>query len=58
LYIDRVLVSGSVSDTASRSIAMEAVLTSASFTVNPEDAQMVEIAFRPSSTPSIDFSET
>lgn len=58
LYVDRVVTSGTVNDTASRSIAMEAVLTSASFTVNPEDAQMVEIAFRPSSTPDFDFSET
>lgn len=58
LYIDRVLSGGSVSESLSRSISMEAVLTSASYTVNPEDAQMVEIAFRPSSTPSFDFSES
>lgn len=58
LYIDRVLSGGSVSESLSRSISMDAVLTSASFTVNPEDAQMVEIAFRPSSTPSFDFSES
>lgn len=58
LYIDRVMSSGSPSATLSRSIAMEAVLTSASFNVNPDDAQMVEISFRPSATPSFDFSET
>jgi len=58
LYVDRVLTSGSVNDTASRYIEMEAVLTSASFTINPEDAQMIEIAFRPSNTPEFDFSET
>lgn len=58
LYVDRVTSGGSVSDSLSRSIAMDAVLTSASFTVNPEDAQMVEIAFRPSTTPTFDFSET
>ena len=58
LYIDRVLSSGTLSNTLSRSIAMEAVLTSASLTVNPEDAQMVEIAFRPSNTPSFDLSKS
>ena len=42
----------------SRSIAMEAVLLSASFTVNPDDAQMVEITFRPTSVPTFDFSTT
>jgi|GEM_PF-1200022 len=57
LYIDRVLVSGSVNETSSRSIAMDAVLTSASYAVNPDDAQMVEIAFRPASTPSFDLDE-
>jgi len=58
LYIDRVLSSGSVDDTASRSIEMEAVLTSASFTVNPDDAQSIEIAFRPSAVPTFDFSKS
>jgi len=58
LYIDRVSSGGTVSESLSRSIAMEAVLTSASFTVNPDDAQMVEIAFRPSTTPTFDFSES
>jgi hypothetical protein len=42
----------------SRSIAMEAVLLSASFTVNPDDAQMVEITFRPTGVPTFDFSTT
>ena len=42
----------------SRSIAMEAVLLSASFTINPDDAQMVEITFRPTGTPTFDFSTT
>ena len=58
LYIDRVLSSGSVDDTTSRSIEMEAVLTSASFTVNPDDAQQIEVAFRPSAIPTFDFSKS
>ena len=58
LYIDRVISSGSVDDTTSRSITMEAVLTSASFTVNPDDAQVVEVAFRPSVAPTFDFSKS
>jgi len=58
LYIDRVLSSGTVSDTSSRSISLDAVITSANFTVNPDDAQMVEIAFRPAQAPTFDFSES
>ena len=40
----------------SRSIAMDAVLLSASININPDDAQMVEISFRPTGTPTFDFS--
>lgn len=40
----------------SRSIAMDAVLISASRTINPDDAQQVEIAFRPTGVPTFDFS--
>lgn len=40
----------------SRSIAMDAVLLSANLNVNPDDAQQVEITFRPTSAPSFDFS--
>lgn len=58
LYIDRVVSGGSVDDTASRSIEMQAVLLTASFTVNPDDAQIVEVSFRPSAAPSFDFSKT
>lgn len=58
LYIDRVLVAGVVNDTLSRSIDVPVILTSASFTVNPDDGQMVEIAFRPSGTPTFDLSKT
>jgi hypothetical protein len=42
----------------SRSIAMDAVLLSASLNINPDDAQQVEIAFRPSGAPTFDFSTT
>ena len=42
----------------SRSISMEAVLLSASFTINPDDAQVVEVTFRPTGTPVFDFSTT
>lgn len=58
LYIDRVLSGGSPSAASSRSISMDAVLLSASFTVNPEDAQMVEVSFRPSAAPTFDFSKS
>jgi hypothetical protein len=40
----------------SRSIAMDAVLLSASLNINPDDAQQVEITFRPSGVPTFDFS--
>ena len=52
------LSSGSPDDAASRSIEMEAVLTSAEFTVNPDDAQSIEVAFRPSAVPTFDLSKT
>jgi hypothetical protein len=58
LYIDRVLSAGSPSANLSRSIEFQAVLTSASLTVNPDDAQMVEIAFRPAAAPTFDFSKS
>jgi hypothetical protein len=43
-------------ETLSRSIAMDAVLLSASLNVNPDDAQQVEITFRPAGVPTFDFS--
>lgn len=58
LYIDRVVSGGSVDDTTSRSISMEAVLLSANFTVNPDDAQLVEVSFRPAAAPTFDFSKS
>lgn len=58
LYIDRVMSGGSVNDTASRFIDVEVILLSASFTLNPDDGQMVEISFRPSSAPTFDLSKS
>jgi len=42
----------------SRSISMDAVLLSASLEINPDDAQQIEISFRPAGAPSFDFSST
>jgi len=58
LYIDRVVASGTVNETASRSITVPVILTSASPTVNPDDGQSVAINFRPSSAPSFDLSKS
>mgnify|MGYP003113894206 CR=1 FL=1 len=44
------------SEALSRSISMDAVLISTNFTINPDDAQQVEITFRPTGAPSFDFS--
>ena len=44
------------SEALSRSIAMDAVLLTASLNINPDDAQQVEITFRPAGVPSFDFS--
>ena len=51
LYTDK-----GTTEALSRSIAMDAVLLTASLNINPDDAQMVEITFRPSGTPTFDFS--
>jgi hypothetical protein len=40
----------------SRSISMDAVLLTASLNINPDDAQQVEITFRPAGAPTFDFS--
>jgi hypothetical protein len=58
LYIDRVVVSGTVNDTLSRSISVPVILTSASLTVNPDDGQSVAINFRPSEAPTFDLSKS
>ena len=51
LYIDK-----QGTEALSRSIAMDAVLLTASLNINPDDAQQVEITFRPSGAPTFDFS--
>lgn len=58
LYIDRIVSSGTVNDTTSRSITVPVILTSASLTVNPDDGQSVEIAFRPSEAPTFDLTKS
>jgi hypothetical protein len=58
LYIDRVVVSGSVNDTSSRFVTVPVILTSASLSVNPDDGQSVSINFRPSAAPTFDFSKS
>jgi len=58
LYTDLVLSSGSPDDTASTSIEVPAVINSASFAVTPDDAQAVEISFRPTSAPAFDFARS
>jgi hypothetical protein len=58
LYIDRVVVSGTVNDTSSRFISVPVILTSASLTVNPDDGQSVAINFRPSEAPTFDLSKS
>jgi hypothetical protein len=58
LYIDRIVASGTVNDTTSRSITVPVILTSASLTVNPDDGQSVEIAFRPSEAPAFDLAKS
>ncbi len=58
LYMDTVLSSGTPNDTTSRSMELEAVLTSASYAVSPDDAQVVSISFRPTTAPSFDFSKS
>ena len=42
----------------SRSITMDAVLLSASLGINPDDAQQVEITFRPGGAPTFDFNSS
>jgi hypothetical protein len=58
LYIDRQMSGANVDQNASRSILADIILTSASFNVNPDDGQIVEIAFRPSAAPTFDLSKT
>ena len=51
LYTDK-----AATEALSRSISMDAVLLTASLNINPDDAQQVEITFRPTGAPSFDFS--
>jgi hypothetical protein len=53
LYMDKLS-----SEALSRSITFEAALLSASFSVNPDDAQVVEVTFRPTAAPTIDLSKS
>lgn len=58
LYMDQVLSSGTVDDTKSRSIELKAVLTSASYSVTPDDAQTVSVSFRPLEAPTFDLTKS
>ena len=58
LYTDQVFTSGTVDNTKSRSIEFEANLISANLAINPDDAQSVEISFRPTNTPTFDFAKS
>lgn len=51
LYIDK-----KPTESASRSISLDAMLSEAEFNVNPDDAQSVEITFKPTEAPAFDFS--
>ena len=55
LYTDLTLSSGSPLDSTSTFIEVPAVINSASFAVTPDDAQVVEISFRPTEAPTFDF---
>ena len=58
LYTDQVFTSGTLDETLSRSIEFEANLLSANLAINPDDAQAVEINFRPTTTPTFDFAKS
>ena len=58
LYTNRIISGSTVDETKSRSIAMDAILTSASLSVDPDNAQTIAINFRPATTPSFDFLTT
>lgn len=58
LYVERVFVGGTLNETLSRSISLDAILTSASLNINPDDAITMAINFRPSGNVSIDLSQT
>lgn len=53
LYTDK-----QANETLSRSISLDAVLLSASRSIDPDSPQQVDIAFRPTEAPTFDFSGT
>ena len=55
LYSDLTLSAGSPDDTASTFFEVPAVITGASYSANPDDAQAIEISFRPTQAPTFDF---
>lgn len=56
LYIDYIETDGDVDEVLSRSVEVEVSLVSASLSIDPDEGQMVDISFRPSSLISFDFS--
>lgn len=58
LYIDKVVEGGVISSTLSRSITLDAILTSADLKANAEDAALVSVNFRPASTVELDLAQT
>lgn len=58
LYIDKVVEGGVISSTLSRSITLDAILTSADLKANTEEAAIISVNFRPSSTVELDLPQT
>jgi hypothetical protein len=58
LYTNQVISGSTVSDTASRWISMDAVLTSADISITPDAAQTINIKFRPAGNLNFDLSTT
>lgn len=58
LYTNQVMSGSTVSDTASRWISMDAVLTSADLAIDPDSAQTIAIKFRPAGNLNFDLVTT
>lgn len=58
LYIDAIYSGATISDSLSRYIQTDIVLTSASLGANPDDAQLVSINFRPAGSTTFDLSKS
>lgn len=58
LFIDAVYSGGALSETLSRSVSADIVLTSASMTVDPDNAQSVAVNFRPSGNVVFDLTRS